>query len=258
MNKNNGLQEYECTALFVDIRNFTGQLNDESNSDSFIELLEQVYSTGIEVTSTVVGPEQCYINSTGDGYLIVVFGNDHFLSGFLIGLMLHKKLSKVFADKTNKVLEDGDYFFGIGIESGSVKRVSAKIRNTKIETYIGNVINIAARLEALSKDHARAPIIYGPELNKLLVKKLLNEDYDLLMKQAKSMDNPEELHRKMSLINAKLLSSYLFEHKLKGIKKHMPIFRISPTLFLSSDQAFTEFKSCLPIEYQKRLSTLNI
>lgn len=256
MNENK--KEYECTALFVDIRNFTGQLNETSNFDSFIDLLEKVYLTGIEVTSTVVGSEQYYINSTGDGYLIVVFGNDHFLSGFLIGLMLHKKLSKVFKDKTNKVLEDGDYFFGIGIESGTVKRVSAKIENTKIETYIGNVINIAARLEALSKDHARAPIIYGPELNKLLVKKLLNEDYDLLMKQAKSMDNPEKLHRKMSLINTQLLSSYLFEHKLKGIKKHMPIFRISPTLFLYSYEAFNKFKSLLPIEYQKRLSILGV
>ena len=258
MNEKSGLKEYACTALFVDIRNFTEQLNNTSNSDSFIDLLEKVYLTGIEISSKIVGSDNYYINSTGDGYLIVVFGDDHFLLGFLIGLMLHKKLSKVFADTTNKVLEDGEYFFGIGIESGFVKKVYAKIAETKIETYIGNVINTAARLEALSKEHSRAPIIYGPELNELLVKKLLGIDYSTLMEKAKNTDNPEDIHKEMNQINTKLLSSYLFEHRLKGIKKHIPTFRISPTLFLFSDQSFIEFKSLLPIKYQERLSTLNI
>ena len=102
------------------------------------------------------------------------------------------------------------------------------------------------------------PIIYGPELNELLVKKLLGIDYSTLMEKAKTTDNPEEIHKEMNQINAKLLSSYLFEHRLKGIKKHIPTFRISPTLFLFSDQAFIKFKSLLSIKYQERLSTFNI
>ena len=93
-------------------------------------------------------------------------------------------------------------------------------------------------------------------MNQLLVKEFFKEDYDALMEQARNMDNPEELHKKMNQINTELLSLYLFEHKLKGIKEHIPTFRVSPSLFLSSGEAFTKFKLLLSSKYQEILSTL--
>jgi hypothetical protein len=252
---------YECTALFIDIRNFTSQLNEKFDSIDFIDLINKTYLVGIDITSKIAGPDNFYINSTGDGYLIVVFGDNHYIAGFLVSLILQKKISQLFEKNSDSAVEEGDYFFGIGIESGVVKKAFAQIGATKIETYLGNVINIAARLEALTKEHARAPIIYGPTINELLVLKLIGKSYNSMMdaaKQADTAEKAENLHKEMSKINSILLSSYLFEHRIKGVKQHIATFRVSPTLFLSSDESFQKFITLLPNEYQQRIAKIII
>ncbi len=252
---------YECTTIFIDIRNFTSQLNEKFDSNGFFDLINKTYLCGIDTASKIAGNDNYYINSTGDGYLIVVFGDDHYVAGFLISLTLHKKLSQIFKNSSDTVLADGDYFFGIGIESGVVKKVLAQIGGTKIETYLGNVINIAARLEALTKEHARAPIIYGPEINELLVLKLIGKSYKELMeaaKNAETAEKAEKLHKEMNEINTTLLSSYLFEHRIKGVTQHMQTFRVSPTLFLSSNDALQKFIMLLPEHFQKRIASISM
>jgi hypothetical protein len=110
-----------------------------------------------------------------------------------------------------------------------------------------SVINIAARIESLSKDHFRAPIVYGPEINQLLALDIAKTDYKKLMEQAKNATTSEKAqlyHQEMTKINVKLLSSYLFEHRLKGVSYHAPIFRVSPSLFDFNKNYFWELIDC--------------
>jgi len=242
-------KEIEATALFVDIRNFTGQLKECNQSDKFIDLIEKTYSCGLITAINIVGNKNLYINSTGDGFLLILFGKDHYLSGFLTALVLQKKLTVLF-ENTRVPKTSSDYYFGIGLESGYVKEVQAKYQKHVIKTYLGNVINISSRLESLTKDYFRAPILYGPEINELLVKNLLKKNsYKEMMEKAKSAKNTEEaekLHTEMTKINSRLLSSYLFEHKLKGVDEPIPTFRISPTLFNTQKEEFKNFIDLLP------------
>lgn len=252
--------QIHCTALFFDIRNFTTLLDNNYNEELFFRLVENIYEHCISMATEVAGLENFYINSTGDGFLIIFFGNEHYLKGFLFSLLYQKKVTKIFDNSILFQTTEGDYHFGIGIESGYVKKVSAKVNNLEIVTYLGNVINLAARLEALTKDHARAPIIYGPEINELIVKKLFDKSYKKMIQKAKNSESTEKaqiLHEKMSKINSKMLSSYLFEHKLKGVDTHTPTFRISPTLFATGTNHLSDFFDFLPQNLQtiaKKLS----
>jgi hypothetical protein len=128
------------TAVFIDIRDFTKNLNERFDDDNYFELLESVYKEGIDLAIEINQNDAFYINSTGDGYLTVFSGEDNHLKGFFFALFLHKLLESKFLSYFKKPLADGEYFYGVGLESGSVKRVIAESNAKKIETYIGNVI----------------------------------------------------------------------------------------------------------------------
>lgn len=246
-----------CSTIFLDVRNFTSNLSQHYENDIFIELIQSVYQYGLDITSKFVEEKDFYLNSTGDGFVLIVFDEFHYLSAFCISLILQKEITS-FIKETNLLgpNREGDYYFGIGLESGEAKELSANIGNKRVNTYLGNVINIAARLEALTKDYSRAPIIYGPELNELLVKHLFNKSYKQLMGKAKlddSEDIIDSLHREMNEINSKLLSSYLFEHRLKGVQEPQPAFRISPTLSDFTKQSFSDFVNILPEFYKTKI-----
>jgi len=226
--------EIKATAIFVDIRNFTSNLNKYFNTEKYFLLLEKVYQSGIRLSYDLNLQDSFYINSTGDGYLIVISSEESYLDGYIYALLLHLILQKHFLDFFKKPLKVGDYYFGIGLEYGSVRKISANYKSIQIETYLGNAINIASRLETLTKDHARAPIIFGAQLNEALLLRLENVSYLKIMdqaKKAKSTEKAQLLHQQMANYNSLLLSSYLFEHRLKGLESPMPTFRISPTLF---------------------------
>ncbi len=235
------METKECTALFLDIRNFTEQFGNDSKKLAFLKLIKDVYQCGIDTTISILKNNNFYINSTGDGFLLIIFGENHFIKAFNIALQLYKQLTPLFVAFNGEKYIEGEYGFGIGIESGMVYEILATTNGKEIKTYLGDVINIAARLESLSKEHARAPIIYGPEINQLLISCLYKKDYKQLMYKAKHETNPKEvkkLHSEMNKLNSKLLSSYMFEHKLKGVKKHIPVFRISPSLLENTDGNF--------------------
>ena len=133
----------------------------------------------------------------------------------------------------------------------SVHQVFAEFDDKQIITYLGNVINIAARLESLTKDHARAPIIFGPDFNELLTQYYFNISYNQLIRKAreeKDSNEANKLHVQMASINSQLLSSYLFEHRLKGVKNALPVFRVSPSLQDINKDHFWLFLHKMPSE----------
>lgn len=252
-------KEIKATAIFVDIRNFTHNLNIYFNSDEYFSLIEKIYNSGLTLASELKIEKSTYINSTGDGFLVVLTSEDSYLDGYIYSLLLHIILHKHFIDFYKKNLCVGDYYFGIGLEYGTVRKISTNCNSLKIETYLGNVINIAARLESLTKEHARAPIIFGPQLNEALLLKLKKISYLDIMNRAKSSKSTEEaqqLHQEMSNYNSFLLSSYLFEHKLKGVERAVPVFRISPTLFDVNKDHFWELINCLDKDRKKQVISI--
>jgi len=241
----------ESTCVFLDVRDFTKILAENTENDSFYSLIESIYSEGLRIGKELSVSEKYYINSTGDGFLALFFGEYHFIKAYLFSLIIQTKLPKIFEGIFNKKKEDGDYWFGIGVESGQVQQVRADCEEYFISTYLGNVINIAARLESLTKDHARAPILFGPSFNEHLVNKIYNVSYSNLMnsaKEEKDIENTKKKHAEMSDINSKLMSSYIFEHRIKGVKKPLPIFRISPTLDKLDSQEFRLLLDSFPKE----------
>jgi len=239
----------ESTTVFLDIRDFTKHLSEQFENEEFYELIHNVYQTGLTVGSTLSDDNNFYINSTGDGFLCIFFGDFHYLKSYAFSLLLHLLLPNYFNQFFNDDKSEGDYWFGVGIESGFVNQVSANIDNKEIITYLGNVINIAARLESLTKDHARAPIIFGPDFNELLTQFYFNISYSQLIRNAKDEKDSSEankLHIQMSSINSELLSSYLFEHRLKGVKNALPVFRVSPSLQDIKKDHFWQFLQKMP------------
>lgn len=247
----------DSTVIFLDVRNFTPLMKDFSNNPLFLTLIKSIYETGIDLASSFCCKDDFYINSTGDGFLCIFMGKDHPTKAFLFGILLIKKLAPLFenffADKDEKYKpRTGMYYYGIGIESGPISKViTDKGKNKDIVTYLGNVINLAARIESLSKEHGRAPMLYGPDINERLTKIVTEgKSYKEYMKEAKDNRNSfvvETSHTSMNTINEELLSSYLFEHNLKGIVEDaVPIFRISPTLLNNLNIQTWDFLSKIP------------
>ena len=249
-------QIIEGTAVFLDIRNFTDNLKKLFNDDLYFELIESVYRKGIELGLEFASKDRFYINTTGDGFLAIFLEENSCIDAYFYSLLLHNELNKIFSEYFKGELQKGDYYFGIGLESGLIKNVKAEYGDKEINTFIGNVINVAARLESLTKDHARAPIIFGPNINEKLINMLFKESYSNLMEQAKRADSTERahlLHEKMTELNSRLLSSYLFEHRLKGVDTATPVFRISPTLLNYSKNHFKDLISILPTEQRDKI-----
>ena len=123
---------------------------------------------------------------------VYLWGDNNSIKAFLFGILLIKKLAPLFenffSDKDGKYkTKPGMFYYGIGIESGPVSKViTEKEKDKCVKTYLGNVINLAARIESLSKEHCRAPMLYGPDLNERLTKIITDgKSYKEFMKDEK-------------------------------------------------------------------------
>ena len=251
----NDIDKINSSVIILDIRNFTPLMKKYSMNPDFLNMIKNIYEYGLQVTSAFCKADDFYINSKGDGFLCIIFGENHYVKAYLIGLLLLKHARKYFndffLDKKDSGLypSEGRDFFGIGLESGNVEKIETQVINgKKAETYLGNVINIAARIEALSKEHGRTTMLFGPIINDLLAKNLFGFPYNELISKAKDFSPAELLNieEQMIDINYKLLSSYIFEHMLKGVDKPLPIFRISPTQFKNMNTNEWEFLTKIP------------
>lgn len=160
-----------ASVLIVDIRNFTSNLrhcrDSPDGGNAFCDFLSRFYDYCVKVCKTSClfdPPETLYVNSTGDGILSVFLSPErHFLSAYLAGIVLTnglRGLCESYNKRKSKRIPDVS--FGIGMDSGIVRRVTSdplNKREPKLETYIGNCINVAARIESITKDHARTSML---------------------------------------------------------------------------------------------------
>lgn len=227
------VEEYKVksTSVITDIRNFSKTFKDFQGKDSnaFLEFIENYYLTLNTLARTI--SNKVHMSSTGDGIVAIFIDPEtHHRDAFAYIISTHRLLSQL----CNKFMEENEgshLSFGMGADSGNVWKVGTGF----LRTYVGTVINRAARIEQITKVFASTTAI-GNSLYKYLLKdfyptfhELIEEtnNYDIVLN-----DNPEAV-----LISKKFSLQYVFNMPLKGIQDDAPIFRVSESL-IKDDKLF--------------------
>lgn len=235
-----------ASIIIADIRNFTPNLRDSERSSQahlhFCRFLAEFYRTCVDACTLACTPgdRSLYINSTGDGILGVFLSKKrHFVDAYLAGILLFNKLPKLFDDYNRKKHKNvAEVSFGLGIDSGSVWRVTSadQLAEDKpvIQTYIGDCINIAARVEAVTKEHDRTNLIVSENTYQLLCHELFDIDYGGLMSQATDRSltgrKKKRIWDKMNKLDEELLLRFISAYNLRGVSRAIRLYRLSPTL----------------------------
>lgn len=156
---------YEATILFADIRNFTS-ISEKMTPKEVVDFLNSYLSGMIDV---IIENNGIIDKFMGDG-ILAVFGvpvstEDHAESGIKAALAMNAKL-----DEQNRERAKEGLFpikIGIGLHSGPV--IGGNLGNTnKLEyTVIGDTVNVASRIENLTKRYNSNLIISGSTFEKL-------------------------------------------------------------------------------------------
>jgi len=250
----------EATVVMIDIRNFTPNLLEsrvrKDGKPLFCNFLERFLNICLDCILHAL-PESkhanppVYVNSTGDGILSVFYSDNHCVEAFLSGILIYNKLKPLCSTYNRQRSKKLPHVsFGIGIESGHVCKVntSQKFKNHGlfVETYIGNAINIAARIEQVTKDLDRTNLIVSNTAHRLLCQQLFNIDYDQLAKKVMDARTSDKTRSatlsQMNEINNQMLLNFSHWHNLKGVKKSFPIYRLSETMSHVSSKKLLNFK----------------
>ncbi|MBB6481373.1 adenylate/guanylate cyclase domain-containing protein [Spirochaeta isovalerica] len=150
---------YNATILFADIRNFTS-ISEKMSPKEVVDFLNSYLSGMIDV---IIANNGIIDKFMGDGILAVfgvpVSSEDHAESGIKAALAMNEKL-----DELNKARQEQGLFpikIGIGVHSGPV--IGGNLGNSnKLEyTVIGDTVNVASRIENLTKRYNSSLIISG-------------------------------------------------------------------------------------------------
>jgi class 3 adenylate cyclase len=150
---------YNATILFADIRNFTS-ISEKMTPKEVVDFLNSYLSGMIDV---IIANNGIIDKFMGDGILAVfgvpVSSEDHAESGIKAALAMNEKL-----DELNRERSASGQFpikIGIGVHSGPV--IGGNLGNSnKLEyTVIGDTVNVASRIENLTKRYESSLIISG-------------------------------------------------------------------------------------------------
>lgn len=140
-----------CTVLFADIRDFTG-IAEALPASRLIKVLNEYFSH----MSAVVVDEHGFVNKFGGDSLLAVFGTPlnpdpaHATCGVRAALRMQYELAEFNREQEESWLPQ--IMIGIGIATGDV--VAGNVGSeTRLEyTVIGDAVNVASRLQAMTKD----------------------------------------------------------------------------------------------------------
>jgi adenylate cyclase len=150
-----------CTVLFADIRNFTG-IAEALPASRLIKVLNEYFSR----MSAVIVDEHGFVNKFGGDSLLAVFGTplnpdpQHAACAVQTGLRMLRVLGDFNREQEKSWLPQ--IIIGIGIATGDV--VAGNVGSeTRLEyTVIGDAVNVASRLQAMTKDREE-PILADGE-----------------------------------------------------------------------------------------------
>ena len=149
------------TILFSDIRDFTG-VSEALPPSHLIEMLNRYFDT----MSALIVDHGGLVNKFGGDSILAIFGSplnpnpDHAARAVRTALSMTKELEKFNREQATAWLPE--IMIGIGIATGDV--VAGNVGSTrKLEyTVIGDAVNVASRLQAMTKDVGH-PILASAE-----------------------------------------------------------------------------------------------
>ncbi|MBI9097123.1 MAG: adenylate/guanylate cyclase domain-containing protein [Spirochaetaceae bacterium] len=154
-----GGELYDATILFADIRNFTS-ISEKMNPREVVDFLNSYLSDMIDV---IIENNGIIDKFMGDGILAVfgvpVSSKDHAESGIKAALAMTEKLIAQNRERSKQGLFP--IKIGIGVHTGPV--IGGNLGNSnKLEyTVIGDTVNVASRIENLTKRYKSPLIISG-------------------------------------------------------------------------------------------------
>ena len=145
-----GGKQVHATALFSDIRDFTG-LAERMPAAQVVELLNRYYTRMVDV----VVAEGGIVNKFGGDSLLALFGvpirqPDHALRAVRAAWQMNRALAEFNAEQISLGLPA--LSIGVGISSGDMIAGNVGGEARREYTVIGDPVNLASRLQSLTKD----------------------------------------------------------------------------------------------------------
>jgi adenylate cyclase len=140
-----------CTVLFADIRDFTG-ISEALPATRLIKILNEYFAR----MSAVVVEERGFVNKFGGDSLLAVFGTplnpdpDHASCGVHAALRMQDALAEFNRGQNEAWLPQ--IVIGIGIATGDVVAGNVGSERKLEYTVIGDAVNVASRLQAMTKE----------------------------------------------------------------------------------------------------------
>jgi class 3 adenylate cyclase len=225
-----------ATALIVDLRNFTPNLNASTlgpEEGGFCRFLAEVYGDVLTAARVALPPAKReadvpHVTSTGDGALVIFRDARHPATAFLAALLLDALLGRRCAVAPRQPGVPA-IAFGIGVESGAVTEVAA-LAPPGLRAFLGNCVNVAARIEAVTKTLDRASTLLGDALVERASELLFGRNFgSLRAREAAASSDAERVavHDEMNRLNHDLCVAYVHRHVLKGVDRPLPIYRLA-------------------------------
>lgn len=150
----------KVTILFMDIRNFTA-LAESSRSRDVVELLNEIFGMMVDIIETYGGVLDKFI---GDALLTVFYPDDEdddAIRAVYCAVEMQLRLEQ-FNQRRAFYGRDA-VRAGIGVNTGEVIAGTIGARTRKDYTVIGDPVNVAARLEKLSKEGHHTHIVISED-----------------------------------------------------------------------------------------------
>jgi adenylate cyclase len=153
------------TVLFADIRDFTG-LSESVPASELLAVLNRYFDRMARVIVDAGG----FVNKLGGDSVLAVFGSplnpdkDHAAEAIRAALEMERTLAEFNEEQRRAFLPE--IMIGIGIASGDVVAGNVGSRAKLEYTVIGDAVNVASRLQDLTKELA-VPVLLSAETARL-------------------------------------------------------------------------------------------
>jgi adenylate cyclase len=159
-----GGQVVDCSVLFSDIRGFTA-ISEQMPPDRLIEMLNRYMTAMVEVIIRHGG----MVNKFGGDSLLAVFGTplnpsaDH--SGQAVRAAIGMREALAQFNESQKQINAPELQIGIGIATGEVVAGNIGGKGRIEYTVIGDTVNLASRLQSLTKELHRDILLNDTAFN---------------------------------------------------------------------------------------------
>lgn len=143
---------YSSSVLICDIRGFTHLLQDSNPKEAFLFIEEFLFG----LTSAVLDEGGTVNNLTGDGFLaqfgIGLAKSNHALHAVNSAIVMRERLKQI--NQKRHMVKNATFNVGIGIHSGLIAGGHVRLGTNSSFLIIGDTINVASRIEELTKQFA--------------------------------------------------------------------------------------------------------